>query len=272
MGCLGENTSTLALVVISRAPIGIAQLSSPTEIPPWVPSIGGTVVAVHIGDLRSQALVPLNAPEVRIGEICEALFRCETAVTSRLRATHAVDHRLSNSLLDLIRVKEGQPGSKQEGFEDILIKADAGQSGVTERRGFRPSAGERVFIVGRLMRVVSASNVDELSSRGKALAQALGLGSDDAGKVHESLPCVLLRPTVRAKDAATRFGRSILLTLYSSCQLVTAAAHADDYPRYPLLALQGLSFDLRTALAEIEGSLRLAITTDLAGRSDTDAT
>lgn len=53
-------------------------------------------------------------------------------------------------------------------------------------------------------------------------------------------------------DPNVRFARNVLVTVATSCQVLTAAAHADAYGHYPVSLLQALSFDLRRSLAGAE--------------------
>ena len=64
----------------------------------------------------------------------------------------------------------------------------------------------------------------------------------------ESIFAVLHRPTTPIGDPAVRWALDVIVTVLAACQLTTAAAHADEYSRYPVRLVGSLSRDLRRAL------------------------
>ena len=74
-------------------------------------------------------------------------------------------------------------------------------------------------------------------------ADRLKPGSDSA-----SLIGVLNRPSSPIEDIGTRWSFHLIVTLRSACQLVSAAAHADEYPLFPDVLLRVTSLDLRRFL------------------------
>lgn len=112
--------------------------------------------------------------------------------------------------------------------------------------GYRPSASKNPTIIGRLWAHVNRTKPDRLAATAQALADALDIPvaeEDDA-----SLAAVLNRPSSPIADARVRWSFALIVTLRSACQLVTAAAHDDSYPRFPTSLLQSTSFDLRRFL------------------------
>ena len=51
-------------------------------------------------------------------------------------------------------------------------------------------------------------------------------------------------------DARVRWAFCLIVTVRGACQLVTAAAHADEYSRFGAQLLQSTSHDLRSFLDE----------------------
>jgi hypothetical protein len=127
-------------------------------------------------------------------------------------------------------------------------KARETNAAVRNVGNFRPSAREGGSLVARLLRLASASSPDALTARGKALAAALKVEDARVVGVDDALVSVLLRPTVRELSAAVRYGRNAIVSVYTASQFVTAAAHADSYPRYPILLLRSMSFNIRRSL------------------------
>lgn len=233
----------LAVVLLSLDPLGIPQVSSPATLPDWFPIAGGEVVEVYIRDLARTSNTSLNATECKVPEISAGLHRLETALLIRLdsQAQKNAGNNWGASFFDRIK-DEKKTG---ESYRDFLRTALEFNRGITNPSGYRPSARSAESLIGRLMRLVSSTSPDELSSRAKSMCVALAF--TPTVKTPDSMISVVLRPT-NPTDEAGRFGRNVLISVYSATQFVTAAAHADDYPMYSLPLLQGVSFDIRSTL------------------------
>jgi hypothetical protein len=223
-------------------------------MPGWFPSIGGQTVDIIIEDLTRTSKAKIKCPEARLDDICRLLFDLENALRLRLRHVMDVDHNKCNAFFELI--KDDKVAG--ENFRIFLQQAEAKANAVQHADSFRPSAGEGLTVIGRLMRMVGKSSADELSKRAKAFSAALDLDASCLKHSHESLLTVIFRPTIRVIDDQVRFGRNVLLTIFAASQMVTAAAHADDYGMYPVLYLQGTSYDLRVSLQSIANVLQAA--------------
>lgn len=241
----------IVVLLISRSALSVPQISSPAQLPDWFPVCPGETVAVRVEDLCWSAEVPINAAECRVDDICERVHRIEGVLLSRLTAVHSHDHRSANSFFDHIRDKK-QAGEK---YTEFLERARAANSAVANPGGYRPSARDGDSLVGRMLRLVSAASPDELSGRCRSLSEALQLKDDVAASVKDAVVAVLLRPTNRDSQPANRFTRNLLMSVYASSQFITASAHADDYPRYPVLLLRGMSYDLRVTLEALTVAL-----------------
>ena len=57
-------------------------------------------------------------------------------------------------------------------------------------------------------------------------------------------------------DARVQWAFGLIVTVRGACQLVTAAAHADEYPRFGAQLLQSTSRDLRSFLDGAAAKLR----------------
>lgn len=60
----------------------------------------------------------------------------------------------------------------------------------------------------------------------------------------------MLNPRIVADNLRSRprWAFELIVTVRGACQLVTAAAHADEYPRFGAQLLQSTSHDLRSFL------------------------
>jgi hypothetical protein len=241
-----QRIGKAVLVILSRSELVIPQLSSPSTLPEWFPIASGRSIYVTIEDITRTADGPLSGSEVRVGELCELMFVLEGAILDRLVSVREFNHTAGNAFFELIKTA---PDEKYSAFlaSALLHRAEVGNP-----VGYRPSARDGSTLLGRLMRLGSASSPDGLTKVSKAFRDALRLQPDGNACARDSLMAVMLRPTTRDSDQGIRAARNILVTLYGSAQLVTAAAHADAYPRFPISLLRAISHDLRFALRDLE--------------------
>lgn len=239
----------LVIVLLSRTALSVPQLSSPTVLPTWFPRGGGETIDVLFEDLNRSAAARLNAIEVRLDELCGALFRVEEVCRRRLWLVLQQDHNAGNALFAFIR-DEKKAG---ETYRTFLEGAELAAQHVQSAEAFRPSARDGITVIARLLRLAGKTSPDEITSRANALANALMLPAE--GGVDDALVTVLFRPVVRNPNPAADAARNILAVVFATSQLVTAGAHADAYPTFPVLLLQSLSYDLRRALHAICDSI-----------------
>jgi hypothetical protein len=249
---LDATLTKCGFVLLSRSELAVPQISSPAALPEWFPIGGGTTVSALIEDLTWTADSSLAAPELKIGELCEDLLDLEEALLLRIKRVQEYDsdRRKTMAFLDLIRRETG------EKLEDIVETALVQHASVTTPSSFRPSLRDARSLVARLWAVVQEKSPEQMMAASKAVATALDLPESLAPGWHESIESVLRRPSGGETDARLRFARNVLLTIGATCQLVTAAAHADSYEHYPIPLLRSFSYDLRRSLAEAAGSIR----------------
>jgi hypothetical protein len=182
----------------------------------------------------------LNSPETAVEEIAVALYRIETLLVERLRRVLAIDHRRLSSFMDAIKRSD-------EAFRpsDFLEGCAAHLARIAKPSGYRPSVREGQSLLARVVAMMSRSSPDELGARAKALMSAIGA---EELRPFESLPVVLYRSVNQERAPGVRFARGMLATLFAGSQILTAAAHASDYPEYPLSLLEQFSLNIRTGL------------------------
>lgn len=246
----GDSCGACAFVLLARTELAIAQSSSPVLLPSWFPTRGGTTVSTGLEDLTWSAEAPLGAPEAKIGELCEGLLEVESALVSRIRHIRSVDHRRTNAFLELVRRGQG------ETLESILEAASQHLTGITTPSGFRPSLRDGSALVARLWSVVQSRQPEQLAQPSKALASALDLSDGVECDWYESLSSVLRRPSGGEPSTSVRFCRNLLMSVATSCQFITAAAHEDSYGQYAVALIRSTSYDLRQSLADSEAVVR----------------
>jgi hypothetical protein len=239
----------VSLILLARSELNLPQTASPVTLPEWFPLGGGQSMMAVIEDITWTASAPLNAPEARLDELCSSLFELETSLISRLRDVHDSDHGAGNALLELIRRED-------EKYPTILENAAAFSAEVRNPTSFRPSVKEGRSLISRLWGLTQKSSPDELHRPSKALGRALALPEQPLEGFEESLASVLRRPHGKETEWRVRFGRNLLVTSTTACSLITSAAHADDYPPFPIPLLKSISLDLRTSLRAADFVLR----------------
>ena len=230
-------------VLISRREFALAATSSPLLLPEWFPVSAGQEVTARIEDLTWSAGVALSAPEAHIGEIKRLLCELDRILLERVQSVGADDHRLVRGLLDRFQPDPAESVS----LEDFLSGAQAALDNVKNPRDYRPSSRSGTA-VGRLWSLSGRTHADGLGKVAPSLAQALQVGAQELEGHEESIMAVLGRPPNPIGDAGNRWAFDIIVTVRAACQLVTAAAHADAYSRYPVRLVGSLSRELQRSL------------------------
>ncbi len=149
-----------------------------------------------------------------------------------------------NALYD--RLRSGSDGL--ESFEDLLSGTESTLNRIRNPRDYRPSVSRHPTLVGHIWRVTNATAPDKLPALAKSLAAAVGIAAPEAEGFYETMTMVLERPSQPIEDANVRWGFNFVVSVRAACQLITAAAHADEYAEYPVQLARSLSLDLRTSL------------------------
>lgn len=242
-----REANHLDVVLIARRELELDSSSSPIVLPSWFPVFPDMSVTATIMDLTWSTHVSLRAEEVRVGEIGRLLFELDRELVRHLRASYEQDHRLVNSLHDVLRTKEDRAIS----FPDLLSSAEASLDRVTNPRFYRPRTAKNPTLVGRLWRLANTKHVDGLRREARRTVAALRLAPPTPPPdINESLMAVLSRPSSPIKDPFDRWGFNLIVTIRAACQLITAAAHADEYEAYPLRLVRSVSQDIRTSSDE----------------------
>ena len=241
-----RRCSGVGLVVLSRSELRLAVTSSPLRLPEWFPVMPGKEVAARIDDLTWSVHVRLSDEAVAVNDLQRILHELDKVLVARIREALKSDHRHVQALWDRIRRED----KDESDFGLVLGRIDRTLDGIANPTDFRPSTSRNPTMVGRLWFEANRNAPDKLRRVAEALARALrtdrlGLHGDMT-----TLAAVLNRPTNPIDDPVTLWSFHLIVTLRSACQLVTAAAHADQYPMFPERLLRATSLDLRRFLDE----------------------
>ena len=157
---------------------------------------------------------------------------------ARLQASRKTDHQRVNSFLARLKITS---------FDAFVSDAYGVLDAIKNPRDYRPSS-RNPTPVGRLWRASAETHADKLVTTAKSLAQALHMTPDKIGEFEEAIVTVLSRPSAPIRNAADRWAFDIIMAVGAACRFVTAAAHADDYSRYPVRLVGSLSRDFRRSL------------------------
>lgn len=245
-----QEHNCVDLIVLSRSELALTVTASPLQLPEWFPVMPGRTVAAHIDDLTWSVHVSLSDGVVAQNDLRRLLYEVDVALLSRIQETLLADYRKVQGLWGCIC---------REGENDIApVLQDIGKrlGHIKNSYEFRPSTSKNPTLVGRLWFEANKTSPDKLPRVAKALACALRANEPSAATEMASLMAVLNRPTSPITDVGTRWSFLLIVTLRSACQLVTAAAHADEYPMFPDVLLRATSLDFRRFLDESVQSLR----------------
>lgn len=237
---------TCGVVLLARNELSVPQASSPVTLPEWFPQNGGAVVYTHIQDLTWTADAPLDGPELRAGDLSAAVYALQGQLLRRLVVSHARDRGLANGLFELVR--RDADGDKK--YDDLLLQWQASHRAVQSERAFRPSVRDATSLVARLWGVTQSTSPDRLARAANHLARVLDLDESALRQFAptEPLLAVIARPAGGAEAEPVALARIVLVSIAAASRLITTAAHADDYPRYPVPLLRSVSLDLRRSL------------------------
>ena len=236
------------IVLLSRRELNLAVTSSPILLPEWFPVAAGQTVTARIEDLTWSTTILLNDSSLELHDLQRILFEIENYLISIIQRTLDDDPERVKSFWDRIR-----------GTEDFVTldraipKMQRALERIESATSYRPSRKSGT-IVGRLWSHANSRPPEELVRIAKALAQALKWDQRIEADYY-SLIAVLNRPTNPIGNVHDRLAFNMIITLRSACQMVTAAAHADEYPRFPILLLQSTCRDTKRFLDTVASAL-----------------
>jgi len=241
-----------SLVLISKAALGVPQLSSPVALPDWFPAWPERLITVTITSIAHSIDISLASPDVPIVLINSALLDLERALCDRLCAVLSSDAAKLSRLFARMGGSGGAPDPA-----NLLAKARS-EAAACSRDEFRPGGGaESPHLVSMLFRLwwdCSPGNLHELA---KLLAEALDITGNATVEAQYSLGSLLTRtakpPPAKTPPGVT-FARNALVSLSHAIQFTNAAHHAGDYPNFPAMLTIAYARDIaRSCKAAADG-------------------
>lgn len=170
------------------------------------------------------------------------LFEIDKTLLNRIQETINKYPRNVQSLWDYIRRND------ETNFFSAIENVRETLQCVVTPNSFRPSTVKKPTFVGRLWYAANKNSPDKLPKIAKALATSLRTNEINLANSGSSIFAVLSRPTNPISDIGILWSFNLIVSIRSACQLVTASAHADQYPFFSSNLLRMTSLDLRLFL------------------------
>ncbi len=236
------DTQKFSLVLLSKRPLGLPQISSPVTLPDWFPMWPSRLLTVKIRSVTDSIDISIGSSEIPVPAINASMHALENALGRRLLSVH---QRSSGSHAKL---RARLQASKASGDIAALASASQGLIAKTEPGDFRPGgAVTSTYLVSHLFRLWWESSHSALHALSSDLAEALDINGKTACPAQFSLASLLTR-TVKPKLSETppgvTFSRNMVVSIAHSIQLTNAAHHGGDYPNFPALLTISYAQDL----------------------------
>lgn len=235
-----HNTKLITLVLLSKDDLTIPQVSSPIVFPEWFPILAGKEDVIYLHDLGKSAQVSLlNSSHVKVEQISDLIYEIEWKLVSRIK-----ENGESSELKSLI----SKIHSEGKNCQNVVDQFDRHVSGISSPSSYRLSARNSESLLSALISTFLKSSPDEIVGIAKKLS--LAFNAQSQANIKPTLMAVMFRPSQR-QDLIVQNFHSLLIGIYQAYQLMNAAAHAAEYPPYPVDLVESHSRDLVRFLSEI---------------------
>lgn len=235
-----SDTKLITIVLLSKDSLKIPQISSPITFPDWFPILAGKEDVIYLHDLHQSAQVSLlNSSDIKIEQISGIIFEIEWKLVSRMKAngaTSQIQSLLSKTHGDGINAKA------------LLDQFDTHINNIPSSASYRLNAKNKESLLCSLISTILKSSADEMTGLAKKLSLAFDCHTET--NIKPTMMGVMMRPTQKQDQIVQNF-HSLLIGLFQAYQLMNAAAHAAEYPSYPVDLVESTSRDLVRFLSEV---------------------
>ena len=220
-----------SIVLVSKRPLGVPQLSSPVSLPNWFPLWPGRLLTANIKSVSSSITLSLASQDIPEAAINNALFFLEQSLCNRLD----VVSRSAPSASDRFMTAVANSASAPSNLTELIANS---RQGLQLRTGdeFRPGgAVDSGFVVSQLARIWRDCPPKDRQKLATHAAEALGLSDAHPIDIQFSLTALLTRgkekfPTV---PVCIIFSRNLMVTVSDVIQFINGIHHADEFPQFP---------------------------------------
>lgn len=242
-----------SIVLVSKRPLGVPQLSSPVELPDWFPLWPSRLLTANVKSTNSSITISLASQDISEVAINNAMFELEQALGLRMDVVIQTSPEAVNNLQAAIANNSSAPAS----ISGLVASSKAGLQLRTSEE-FRPGgAVGSAFIVSQLARLWRDCPPKDRESLATSAADALGLNSTTAIELQYSLMSLLTRGKERlaSTPAHITFCRNLLGTVSDAIQLVNARHHADEFPEFPAVLTITFAAELANSCRTAAGTI-----------------
>lgn len=231
-----------SIVLVSKRPLGVPQLSSPVELPDWFPLWPSRLLTANIKSVSASITLSLASQDISEIAINTGMYELEKALNARLDSVMQVSVTAVNGLQVAIANHKDAPSS-------IAGLVASSKAAVQVRTGgeFRPGGGlGSDFIVSQLARLWRDCPPKDRESLAIFAAQALGLDGVTVIDLQFSLMSLLTRGRENLVDTPTgvTFCRNLMGIVSDAVQFINARHHADEFPEFPAILTVGFANEL----------------------------
>lgn len=231
-----------SIVLVSKRPLGVPQLSSPVELPDWFPLWPSRLLTANIKSASASITLSLASQDISEIAINTAMYELERALSTRLESVMQASAAAVNGLQVAIANHKDAPSS----VAGLLASSKAA---VQLRTGgeFRPGGGVGSdFIVSQLARLWRDCPPKDRESLATFAAQALGLDGSTVIDLQFSLMSLLTRGRENLAETPTgiTFCRNLMGIVSDAVQFINARHHADEFPEFPAILTVGFATEL----------------------------
>ena len=230
-----------SLILVSKRPLAVPQMSSPVELPDWFPQWPGQILTTEIKSVLSSITLSLASLEIPQAAINGALFDLESELCRRLQLTAQAMPTAADELMAVVGT-----GTAPKTVENLIEKSTRGLQNRSPT-GFRPGGSiESQFIVSHLARVWRDCQPTQRQALAAHASKALGLSPASQVPAQYSLTTLLTRGKERFPTIAAHltFSRTLLVTVSDVVQFVNGIHHADEFPDFPAILTITFAKDL----------------------------
>jgi hypothetical protein len=230
-----------SLVLVSKRPLAVPQMSSPVELPDWFPQWPGQILTTEVSSVLSSITLSLASLEIPQAAINGALFDLERELCRRLQMTAQATPTAANDLMAVVGT-----GAAPSTLSDLIASSTRGLQDRSSTE-FRPGGSiESGFIVSHLARVWRDCQPAQRQLLAAHAAKALGLNSASQVPAQYSLTSFLTRGKEKFPSIAAHltFSRTLLGTVSDVVQFVNGIHHADEFPHFPAVLTITFAKDL----------------------------
>lgn len=230
-----------SMVLVSKRPLGIPQLSSPVTLPDWFPQWPCEILIAEVKSVFSAITLSLGSPDIPQSAINSALFELEQALCHRLQVVAQSMPIAANALMSVVGI-----GAAPVNVTELIASSS---QGLQARNGseFRPGGAiDSGFIVSHFARVWRDCQPMQRHNLATHASAALGLSPASSVDPQYSLTALLSRGKEKfpAIPAHITFSRNLMVTVSDVVQFVNGIHHADEFPQFPAVLTITFAKDL----------------------------